>query len=86
MSKVKVKKHSRTLTDPITERAKKSFQFAESMEYYEIWCDHWVETAKKFHAELIAEGLVMTAEKVQEIINFNVKFDVVIKAKRLHNG
>lgn len=77
----KVKKHSRTLLDTILERAKGSFTLEHSMENFDEWCNHYIKVAREVHAEFVAEGLVMTAAKVQEIIDFNVKYDNVTRLK-----
>jgi len=79
----KVKKHSCTLLDTILERAKSTFTLELSIDNFDAWSDHYIKVAKEVHAEFVAEGLVMTAEKVQEIIDFCVKYDADMKSMKV---
>lgn len=63
----------RTLLATITDKAALSFGGTVTRENWTEWREHWLRTALQWEQELIAEGLVLTAETVRDHYEFELK-------------
>lgn len=64
----------KVLYELIHERAHRTWEGAILLDNYEAWASHWVETAIIIKAEFVKEGLTDTAEEIDKIIRYQVKY------------